>query len=138
MWATSLQPYIEENIVPTETLSAWRQAATGLQTWTAILRATRTANPAEISQPKALLTLRLQQVDAWPYPSGEQLGTFGRALWTVWPRLVQQSPQRRCTWPDCATLLPVGAHGNRDYCDQHRREAARLRSARTRQRTRAG
>jgi hypothetical protein len=82
-FATSLQPYIEENIVPTETVSAWRQAATELQTWTAILRAARTANPAEISQPKALLTLRLQQVDAWPYPFGEQLGTFGRALWTV-------------------------------------------------------
>jgi hypothetical protein len=137
-FATSLQPYIEENIVPTETVSAWRQAATELQTWTAILRATRTANPAEISQPKALLTLRLQQVDAWPYPSGEQLGTFGRALWTVWPRLVHQSPQRRCTWPDCATLLPAGAHGNRDYCDEHRREAARLRSARRRQQVRAG
>ncbi|HEY5433767.1 MAG TPA: hypothetical protein VIK13_00915 [Candidatus Limnocylindrales bacterium] len=109
-----------------------------LQTWSAILRATRTATPAEISQPKALLTLRLQQVDAWPYPSGEQLGTFGRALWTVWPRLVQQSPQRRCTWPECTTFLPVGAHGNRQHCDEHRREAPRLRSARQRQRARAG
>jgi hypothetical protein len=136
-FATSLQPYIEENIVPTETVTAWRQAATELQTWSAILRATRMAKPAEISQPKALLTLRLQQIDAWPYPTGEQLGTFGRALWTVWPRLVQQSPQRRCTWPDCATMLPVGAHGNRDYCDLHRRETARLRSARRRQRPRS-
>ena len=137
-FATSLQPYIEDNIVPTETVGAWRQAASELRTWVTILRATRTASPAEMSQPEALLTLRLQQVDAWPFPSGEHLGTFGRALWTVWTRLVAEAPQRRCTWPDCVTVLPIGAHGNRDYCDAHRREAARLRSARTRQRERAG
>jgi hypothetical protein len=136
-FATSIQPYIEENIIPTETVSAWRQAATELQTWTAILRAARTASQAEISQAKSLLTLRLQQVDAWPYPSGDQLGAFGRALWTVWPRLVGQAPQRGCSWEGCSTLLPPGAHGNRQRCDEHRRECDRLRAADNRRR-RAG
>lgn len=73
-FATSLQPYIRENIVPTETVSAWRIASTELQTWIAVLGAARTASPAEIRQAKALLTLRLQQIDAWPYPAGDQLG----------------------------------------------------------------
>jgi len=35
-------------------------------------------------------------------------------------------------------MPPVDAHGNRDYCDEHRREAPRLRSVRGRQRHRAG
>jgi hypothetical protein len=136
-FATSVQPYIEENIIPTETVSAWRQAATELQTWTAILRAARTASRAEISQAKSLLTLRLQQVDAWPYPSGDQLGTFGRALWTVWPRLTGQPPQRHCTWEGCSTLLAPGAHGNRRHCDEHCRERDQRRMADSR-RKRAG
>jgi hypothetical protein len=134
---TMLQPYVEQNLVPAETATAWREAATELQDWANILRARRTAGRDRISQWKALLILRLQQVDAWPYPSGQQLGAFGRALWTVWTRLVQQPPQRCCTWPHCATRLPPGAHGNRHYCDVHRREAPRLRSARGRQQARA-
>jgi hypothetical protein len=137
--ATMLQPYLDDNLIPPENVSAWREAATELQRWANILRATRTADPPEISPWKALLTLRLQQTYAWRYPSGQQLGAFGRALWTVWTRLVQQPPQRRCTWPDqCPTLLPPDAHGNRRYCDAHRREAARQRSARSRQQARAG
>jgi hypothetical protein len=128
-FATSVQPYIAENIIPTETVSAWRQAATELQTWTAILRAARTASELEVAQAKSLLILRLQQVDAWPYPSGDQLGAFGRALWTVWPRLVGQPPQRRCAWEGCSTLLAPGAHGNRRHCDDHRRERDRRRMA---------
>jgi hypothetical protein len=136
-FATSVQPYIQENIIPTETVGAWRKGATELRTWTAILRAARTASESERSQAKAVLTLRLQQVDAWPYPAGDQLGTFGRALWTVWPRLVGQQPQRRCAWEGCSTLLPTDAHGNRQHCDEHRRECDRLRAADNRRR-RAG
>lgn len=129
-FATSVQPYIAENIVPTESVGAWRQAATELRTWIAILHVARTASPAEMSQARSLLTLRLQQIDAWPYPSGDQLGAFGRALWTVWPRLVGQAPQRGCSWEEgCATLLPVDAHGNRKLCDEHLRESARRRTA---------
>ncbi len=129
-FATSVQPYIGQNIIPTETVGAWRQAATELGTWTAILRAARTASSAELSQAKSLLTLRLQQVDAWPYPSGDQLGAFGRALWTVWPRLVGHSPQRRCEWDEgCSTLLPIDAHGNRRICDEHLRKRAQRRAA---------
>jgi hypothetical protein len=136
---TTLQPDFEENLIAPETVNAWREAATELQTWAARLRAAKTAGSAQISQWKDLLTLHLQEIDAWPYPSGQQLGAFGRALWTVWTRLAQQPPQRRCTWPDhCATLLPIGAHGNREYCDAHRREAARVRSERRRQQARAG
>jgi len=33
--------------------------------------------------------VRLQQIDAWLYPAGDQLGAFGRALWTVWLRLTE-------------------------------------------------
>jgi hypothetical protein len=136
---TTLQPDFEENLVAPETVTGWRQAATELQGWATTIRAARSASPAQISEAADFLTLRLQQVYAWPYPSGQPLGAFGRALWTVWPRLLQQPPQRRCTWPDhCATLLPPRAHGNRHYCDAHRREAARTRSARRRQQARAG
>jgi hypothetical protein len=43
---------------------------------------------AKLRQARELMAMRLRQVDAWPYPSGEQLGTFARALWSVWQRLI--------------------------------------------------
>jgi hypothetical protein len=135
---TILQPYLEQNLVPTETVSAWRQAATELQGWATTLRAATTASPGQIAEAADFLNLRLRQVYAWPYPSGQLLGAFGRALWTVRTRLLHQPPQRGCTWLTCATLLPPNAHGNRHYCDAHRREAARTRSARRRQQNQAG
>jgi hypothetical protein len=87
----------------------------------------------------SLLALRLQQIGAWPYPAGEVLGTFGRTLWSLWRPITDARPPRRCAWSEgCSTILPPKAHGNKVYCHAHLDELARLRSARTRQRERAG
>jgi len=87
----------------------------------------------------SLLALRLQQIGAWPYPAGEVVGTFGRALWSLWRPITDTRPPRRCVWPDgCSTMLPPDTHGSKVCCDAHLAEIARLRSARTRQRARAG
>jgi hypothetical protein len=137
-FATSLQPYIDQNILPPETVAAWRIAAAELARWSVVVSLIRGATPAELAEARAKLTLRLQQVDAWPYPSGEVVGAFARALWSLWPRIVQQPPRRRCHWPSCPDLLPVDAHGTRRFCDAHRREAARLRAARVRKRAQVG
>ncbi|MGC8635303.1 MAG: hypothetical protein ACP5VP_11730 [Candidatus Limnocylindrales bacterium] len=86
----------------------------------------------------SLLTLRLQQVGAWPRPADEVVGAFARALWSLWLPLTGRQPQRRCAWPSgCAVLLPADAHGNRRYCEAHRRQAQRDRAARNRQRRRS-
>jgi hypothetical protein len=133
-FATSFQPYIEENIVPPEHVDHWRQAAAEMVSWTATISAAKGASSAELSRYREVLAMRLRQVDAWPYPAGETLGTFGRALWSVWARLVGGSPPRLCAWPGCSTLLPPGAHGNRRHCDAHRVQALRERAARNRRR----
>jgi hypothetical protein len=137
-FATSLQPYIRENILPPESVESWRAAAKELAGWVVVVSLIPGAKPEELTRARAALTLRLQQVDAWPYPSGALVGAFGRALWSLWPRIVRERPERRCAWADCTTMLSGNAHGNRRYCDAHRREIARLRAARVRQRARAG
>jgi hypothetical protein len=86
----------------------------------------------------ALLTLRLQQVGAWPLPQDDPVGAFGRALWSLWRPITGKRALIRCRWRDgCSRLLPDGAHGNRRFCDDHRREAARERAARNRLRARS-
>ncbi len=85
----------------------------------------------------ALLTLRLQQVDAWPLPENEVVGAFGRSLWSLWPRVTSRQPARTCQWPGCSRWLPTSAHGNSRYCqdrEEHKREAARQRAERNRRR----
>jgi hypothetical protein len=86
----------------------------------------------------SLLTLRLQQLDAWPLPEEEAVGAFGRALWSLWPPITGKQPDRRCQWREgCPRLLPDDGHGNRRYCEVHRKEAARERAQRNRNRRRA-
>jgi len=81
----------------------------------------------------SLLVRRLEQNDAWPRPArGVPVGTLGRALWSLWPRVTGQRPPRRCAWVGCQSDLPADGHGNLRYCDVHRREAARLRAAKNR------
>jgi hypothetical protein len=81
----------------------------------------------------SLLALRLQQVDAWPRPDDDIVGTFGRALWSLWSPITGKRAPRRCQWRDgCLRLLPEGTHGNRRYCAEHKREVARERAARNR------
>ncbi len=134
--ATAFQPYITENYLPAEHVDHWRQAAKEMAFWSRLVKSAASASRADLARAQELLTTRLRQVDAWPYPAGEQVGTFGRALWSVWPRLTGRKPPRACTWPGCPTLLPSNAHGNRVLCDEHRRDSARRRAARNRARKR--
>jgi hypothetical protein len=81
----------------------------------------------------SLLTLRLQQVDAWPLPHDEVVGAFGRSLWSLWRPITDTSPPRECQWRDgCTRLLPADAHANLRYCREHQREAPRARAERNR------
>jgi hypothetical protein len=130
--ATGFQPYIGENILPPEHVDRWRQAAAEMVAWSATVKAAGSMSAVQLSTARELLAMRLRQVDAWPYPVGEQVGTFARALWSVWQRLIGHRPPRTCTWPQCSTMLPADAHGNRRHCDQHRRERDRVRAARNR------
>lgn len=83
----------------------------------------------------SLLTLRLQQVDAWPLPADEMVGTFARALWSLWNPITGRRAPMRCGWrAGCLRLLPEGAHGNRRYCSEHKREVDRERAAKNRSR----
>jgi hypothetical protein len=89
----------------------------------------------------SILTLRLQQVDAWPLPEDEVVGAFARALWSLWGPITGTVPARRCRWRDgCSRWLPPGGHGNLQYCEAHRKQAPRDRARRnrTRRRGRAG
>lgn len=141
--ATELRPYFNQSDLPfhpEENIQAWRGACRELARWVVDL-SKPVADPADRRATlTALLVLRLQQVDAWPYPTGDLLGTFPRALWSLWQPVTGRRPQRPCTWPGCAVLLPPDSHGNRRFCDLHRRMAARDRAAqnRARQRVSAG
>jgi len=134
--ATAFQPYIRDNYLPTEDVAHWRQAANEMAFWSRLIKGAARATTADLARAQELLTTRLRQVDAWPYPAGELIGTFGRGLWSVWPRLTGRNPPRACDWAGCSTLLPLDAHGNRTYCDEHRRESPRRRAARNRVRKR--
>jgi hypothetical protein len=139
--ATELRPYFGPNdlpLYPAESVAAWRSACRELAEWTRAV-----SGPAEqLDQDRptlsALLVYRLQQVDAWPFPAGELLGTFPRALWSLWAPITDSRPPRRCAWfESCPTVLPSTAHGNRRYCPIHVREAARQRAASVRARARS-
>jgi len=81
----------------------------------------------------SLLTLRLQQIDAWPLPEDEIVGAFGRGLWSLWTAITGKHAPVRCAWrTGCQRLLPDRSHGNRRYCGEHKREADRERAARNR------
>jgi hypothetical protein len=72
-----------------------------------------------------------------PRPRRGLVGTEGRALWSIHDALADVAPARRCEWPDeCVELLPPGSYAHRRYCDRHRREAMRRRTARWRLRAR--
>ena len=87
----------------------------------------------------SLLTLRLQQVDAWPLPHDEVVGAFGRSLWSLWRPITERRPPRQCQWRDgCTRLLPADAHANLRYCREHQREARRARAERNRGRREPG
>lgn len=98
-------------------------------------RATAPATPRTAAA--ALLTLRLQQVDAWPLPAGEVVGAFARALWSLWGPITGKQALRQCQWREgCARWLPADAHGNRQYCREHQKQALRDRARRVRLRQR--
>ena len=138
--ATEVRPYLSEGdlpLYPVERLTEWRKACRELVGWADELAGLASAGPNGREALRATLVYRLQSVDAWPYPTDAILGTFPRALWSVWQPLTGARPRRACAWPDCTALLPEDAHGSRRLCDDHRREADRIRAARNRQR-RAG
>jgi hypothetical protein len=110
----------------------WRAACRELAGWVRELAMPEASSTEGRASLRAKLLLRLQHVDAWPFPTGELLGTFPRALWSLWQPITGHRPERRCTWPECTHLLPADAHGNRHLCDDHRLEALRLRSERNR------
>jgi hypothetical protein len=138
--ATELRPYLSEGdlpLYPAESVAEWRKACLELAGWVEELSRPDATDPDRRSALRALLLYRLQTIDAWPYPREELLGTFPRALWSLWKPVTGQRPQRRCASQECTRLLPDDAHGNRRLCDEHRKEADRLRAARNRRR-RAG
>jgi hypothetical protein len=137
--ATELRPYFNQDdlpLYPQESIKAWRDACRELAGWVDELSKPDAASTDGRAILTALLVLRLQHVDAWPYPTGDLLGTFPRALWSLWRPVTGRRPQRPCTWLGCTRLLPADAHGNRRYCDEHQRVAHRERAARNRARRR--
>jgi hypothetical protein len=60
----------------------------------------------------------LEQARASPYPADRPVGTYVRALWSVWMELTDARPPQRCAASVCQQTFP--AHGNRLYCDRHR------------------
>jgi hypothetical protein len=83
--ATEFRPYLSEGdlpLYPAESVTEWRKACRELAEWVDEL-----ARPdATDRRPglRASLLYRLQSIDAWPLPTDELLGTFPRALWSVW------------------------------------------------------
>lgn len=65
------------------------------------------------------LERRLQAGGVWPYPADRIVGTYWRALWAAWTEFTDERPRQRCAEPGCAATFR--AHGNRLYCDVHRR-----------------
>jgi len=138
--ATELRPYLSEGdlpLYPAESVTEWRAACRELAGWVQDLSRPEASGPDRRSALRAMLLYRLQSIDAWPIPTDEVLGTFPRALWSLWQPVTGKRPERRCAWPNCTRLLPSDAHGNRRHCDEHRREADRRRAALNRS-TRAG
>lgn len=81
------------------------------------------------------VTARCAIAGVEPRPHRGFVGTEGRALWSIHDALADATPARRCQWPEgCIGLLPPGAYAHRRYCDLHRREADRRRTAQRRSR----
>ena len=138
--ATEFRPYFSEGdlpLYPAESVTEWRTACRELAGWVEELARPDAGTADRRSALRAMLLYRLQTIDAWPYPTGEVLGTFPRALWSLWHPVTGQRPQRRCEEEGCTRFLPADAHGLRRLCDEHRNEHDRLRAARNR-RDRAG
>ena len=138
--ATEFRPYLSEGdlpLYPAESVTEWRKACGELAGWVEELSRPDATDPGRRSGLRALLLHRLQTIDAWPFPTEELLGTFPRALWSLWRPVTGTTPQRQCASPECTRLLPADARANRRLCDEHRKEADRARAARNRQ-SRAG
>jgi hypothetical protein len=139
--ATELRPYLNEGdlpLYPAESVAEWRAACRELAGWVEELARPDATTPARRATLRPLLALRLQMIDAWPFPTGDLLGTFPRALWSLWQPVTGQNPERRCEEPECTRFLPVDAHGNLRLCEEHRREHDRRRAARNRSRLAGG
>ena len=135
--ATELRPYLSEGdlpLYPAESIAEWRRACRELAGWVAELASQRDDLQRRRPSLRATLLYRLQTIDAWPFPTDELLGTFPRALWSLWQPVTGERPQRRCSWPDCMQLLQPDAYASRRHCDHHRREGDRLGAARNRER----
>jgi hypothetical protein len=77
---------------------------------------------------QAKLEARLQAAGAWPYPADRVIGTYARALWSVWFEFTDDRPPQRCATPACDGSFP--AHGSRRYCDTCRLLRDRSRKSR--------
>jgi hypothetical protein len=138
--ATEFRPYLGEGdlpLYPAESVADWRKACRELAGWTGELARPTAPTKEGRATLRALLVLRLRAVDAWPFPTDELLGTFGRALWSLWEPVTGERPPRPCSEVGCANLLPAGARSDRHLCDEHRREHDRERAARNRLKRRA-
>lgn len=68
---------------------------------------------------RARLRKRLSDVGAWPISESRPLGVYARSLLAAWRELTGERPAQECRIPGCDATFP--AHGNRLYCDYHRR-----------------
>jgi hypothetical protein len=135
--ATEFAPYLPDgNVIPADSVDGWRAAATLLARWQHLVTLRQYLTLSQRRQARDGLAAQLQQIDAWPLPTNEILGTYARALWSLWPVFAESAPLRACAWGGCSSTLPQDAHGNRRLCAEHIREADRLRAARNRARTR--
>ena len=89
------------------------------------------AEPAEDARERLLrwVTARCADAGVEPCPRSGLVGTEGRALWSIRDALMTRSEPRFCEWPDCREPLPPGSYAHRKYCDAHRRELNRRRTA---------
>jgi len=69
---------------------------------------------------RARLRRRLTDVGAWPVSETRPLGVYARSLLAAWRELTGERPAQGCHIPGCDATFP--AHGNRLYCDYHRRQ----------------
>jgi len=89
------------------------------------------AEPAEDARERLLrwITARCADAGVEPRPQSGQVGTEGRALWSIRDALTARPEVRFCQWPECREPLPPGSYSHRKYCDRHRRRANQLRTA---------
>ena len=108
---------------------AWPQAAAEMVAWVNVVTAIRVPMARGPARPKQFLPSASNRSTPGRFQQGKcsapSLGLCGRSGHT-WPG---RRPSGAASGLTARHLLPPGAHGNRTHCDDHRREAARLRSA---------